>query len=138
MPANNEATLARNHELAARLAAIDSALGRLSALETHGVDPATADQLRRAHEDRRLHFLATAGQTNNSPDVETRTAVAASVQLQMLAAERQTITNRHAQGRLNDDARQRIERELDLEEARLLHAAESAGGPGTRAAIQLI
>ncbi len=135
---NNEATLARNHELAARLAAIDSALGRLSALETHGVDPATADQLRRAHEDRRLHFLATAGQTNNSPDVETRTAVAASVQLQMLAAERQTITNRHAQGRLNDDARQRIERELDLEEARLLHAAESAGGPGTRAAIQLI
>jgi hypothetical protein len=53
---------------------------------------------------------------------------AAGIQLQLIAAERASIAAQYAAGKLTDEARRRIERELDLEDARLRHAADSAAG----------
>jgi hypothetical protein len=49
----------------------------------------------------------------------------AALQLQFVDAERSSIAEIYARGEINDEARRRIERELDLEDARIRHAAES-------------
>jgi CPA1 family monovalent cation:H+ antiporter len=59
-----------------------------------------------------------------------RVAEAAAIQLQLLAAERASIAAQFAAGKLTDEARRRVERELDLEDARVRHAADSATGQG--------
>ena len=43
----------------------------------------------------------------------------------MVEAERASIAELYAGGALEDEARRRIERELDLEDSRIRHAAES-------------
>jgi CPA1 family monovalent cation:H+ antiporter len=48
----------------------------------------------------------------------------------MVAAERASIARQFAAGKLTDEARRRIERELDLADSMLRHAADSATGPG--------
>jgi hypothetical protein len=50
------------------------------------------------------------------------------IQLKLIAAERASIARQYAAGRLTDEARRRIERELDLEDARVRHAVASATG----------
>ena len=47
------------------------------------------------------------------------------LQLEFLAAERAAITDLYVKGALEDEARRRIERELDLDESRIRHAGES-------------
>ena len=47
------------------------------------------------------------------------------LQLEFLAVERSAIADLYAQGTLEDEARRRIERELDLDESRIRHAAQS-------------
>jgi CPA1 family monovalent cation:H+ antiporter len=47
------------------------------------------------------------------------------LQLQFVEAERASIAEIYSRGDIDDDARRRIERELDLEDSRLRHAAES-------------
>jgi hypothetical protein len=58
----------------------------------------------------------------------TPVAEAAGIQLQLVAAERASIASQYAAEKLTDEARRRIERELDLEDARIRHAADSAAG----------
>jgi hypothetical protein len=94
------------------------------------------------HEDRRLYFAqaarATASATGQAvPDVEDAALDdggaatqpdSVHVRLQLLRAERASIAEQFAAGNLSDEARRRIERELDLEDARVRHTADSATG----------
>ncbi|MBS0280004.1 MAG: hypothetical protein JSR25_02490, partial [Proteobacteria bacterium] len=60
-------------------------------------------------------------------DLESGEAVARStaLQLEFLDAERSAIADLYKNNALDDEARRRIERELDLDESRIRHAAES-------------
>jgi CPA1 family monovalent cation:H+ antiporter len=116
-----EADAAKQREVAARVAGIDAALARLDRLESAGLAPETVEILRRRHSDRRAYFVSACR------DLESGEAVAHSMalQLEFLAAERAAITDLYVKGALEDEARRRIERELDLDESRIRHAGES-------------
>lgn len=116
-----EADLDKRREISARLASIDAALARLDSLEGAVSAPETVSALRRRNQDRRAYFVAACrdmahGDLSNA---------AAALQLQFLDAERGSIANLYYRGEINDEARRRIERELDLEDSRIRHAAES-------------
>ena len=119
-----EAAENKVHEVAARVAGVDAALARLDALAREGAPTPAVAALRRRHRDRRAQFEGTASaRVEGSP-----VADIAVVQLQVNDAERAEIAALHHSGAITDEARRRIERELDLEEARIRHAAESAVG----------
>ncbi len=120
----SEAVEDKVREVAARIAGVDAALARLDALEAKGAPaPATA-ALRRRHLDRRTQYEGAASlRVDGNPVADN-----AMVQLQLNDAERAEITALYLSGAITDEARRRIERELDLEEARIRHAAESATG----------
>ena len=88
--------------------------------------PSSVANLRRQHEARRLDFVQTADAAFDGAPV----ADSVGIELQLVAAERAGIAAQFAAGRLSDEARRRIERELDLEDSRLRHAANSATGRG--------
>ena len=70
----------------------------------------------------RLKFYADAA-SREDPAPTARETI---VDLELLDVERDVVARAFEESRLSDDARRRIERELDLEEARLRHASESA------------
>jgi Na+/H+ antiporter len=119
-----EAAAAKRAEVAARITGIQAALNRLDELETHGAASRSVVTLRRHHEDRRLDFIQTADEAIAGAPV----ADEAGIQLQLIATERASIAAQFAAGKLSDDARRRVERELDLDDARVRHAADSATG----------
>jgi len=121
-----EAVIAKEREVAARVTGIEAALGRLGELAREGMVGRSIESLRRLHEDRRIDFL----QTADNAFVGAPAAQTARIQLQLLAAERASIAEQFASGLLTDEARRRAERELDLEDARIRHAADSATGAG--------
>jgi CPA1 family monovalent cation:H+ antiporter len=111
----------KRREISARLASIDAALARLDQLESAASAPETVAALRRRNKDRRAYFEAacrdlTRGDLSNA---------SAALQLQFLDAERASIAAIYYRGEINDEARRRIERELDLEDSRIRHSAES-------------
>ena len=116
-----EADAAKQREVAARVAGIDAALSRLDRLKSAGLAPETVEILRRRHGDRRAYFVAACRDLESGQQVANSMAL----QLEFLAAEREAIANLYADGALEDEARRRIERELDLDESRIRHAAES-------------
>ncbi|HTC84499.1 MAG TPA: Na+/H+ antiporter [Rhizomicrobium sp.] len=116
-----EADDEKRREIVARLASIDAALARLDSLEGAVASPDTVNALRRRSEDRRAYFVA-ACQDLEAGDVSN---AAASLQLQFVNAERASIADLYDRSEISDEARRRIERELDLEDARIRHAAES-------------
>jgi len=121
-----EAEGAKRDEVSARIAAIDAALESLQGLKASGVVGRTVANLRRLHENRRLDFVQTADvEFDGAPAADT-----AAIQRQMVAAERASIAQQFAAGKLTDEARRRIERELDLADAMLRHTADSAAGQG--------
>jgi CPA1 family monovalent cation:H+ antiporter len=111
----------KRREIAARLASIDAALARLDTLEGAVASPEMAAALRRRSTDRRAYFVA-ACQDLATGDVSN---AAAALQLQFVDAERASIAELFRRGEISDEARRRIERELDLEDSRIRHAAES-------------
>jgi CPA1 family monovalent cation:H+ antiporter len=116
-----EAAEFKRREVAARVHSIDAALARLDALEGAAADPVTVAALRRRHQDRRAYFIAACEDIS-----EGRAALSSSaLQLRFLEAERTSIADLYYRGEIDDDARRRIERELDLEDSRLRHAAQS-------------
>ncbi len=123
----SEAAEDKVREVAARVSGVDAALARLDALEANGAPAPAAAALRRRHMDRRAQFEGAASlRVHGNPVADN-----AMVQLQLNDAERAQITALYLSGAITDEARRRIERELDLEEARIRHAAESAtGGQG--------
>jgi monovalent cation/hydrogen antiporter len=112
----------KRSEVAARVAGIQGALERLGELEAQGAAARLVANLRRFHEDRRIDYVQTGDETIDGAPV----ADVAGIQLQLVAAERSSINQQFAEGKLSDEARRRIERELDLEDARVRHAADSA------------
>jgi Na+/H+ antiporter len=116
-----EADAAKQREVTARVAGIDAALRQLDRLKSAGLAPDTVEFLRRRHSDRRAYFVAACRDLESGETV----ANSAALQLEFLAAERAAIADLYADGALEDEARRRIERELDLDESRIRHAAES-------------
>ena len=116
-----EADSDKRREISARLAGIDAALARLDSLEGAVAAPETVSALRRRNEDRRAYFVA-ACQDLASGDISNASAA---LQLQFVDAERASIADLYYRGEISDDARRRIERELDLEDSRIRHSAES-------------
>ena len=119
-----EADAAKRREVAARVKSIDAALKRLDQLEGASVAPETVEILRRRHGDRRAYFVPACNDISEGSVALSSTAL----QLRFLEAERSSIADMYCRGEIDDEARRRIERELDLEDSRLRHAAES----GTR------
>ncbi len=105
-----------------RLEALDAVL---VALEHESGDDtmrsAHAAALRRWHDDRR-DLLRAASSEDTRLDAATAT-----LDLELLKVERAAISRAYLEYRLTDEARRRIERELDLEDARIRHGLVSAG-----------
>lgn len=111
----------KRREVAARVKSIDAALARLDSLEGAASAPETVETLRRRHSDRRAYFVAACNDISEGNVALSSTAL----QLRFVEAERQSIADLYCRGEIDDDARRRIERELDLEDSRLRHAAQS-------------
>ncbi|HKQ44333.1 MAG TPA: Na+/H+ antiporter [Rhizomicrobium sp.] len=116
-----EADNDKKREISARLASIDAALARLDSLESAVAAPQTVAALRRRHEDRRAYFVA-ACQNLSRGEVDNASAA---LQLQFVEAERASIADLYRRDEISDEARRRIERELDLEDSRIRHSAQS-------------
>jgi Na+/H+ antiporter len=116
-----EADEAKRREVAARVKSIDAALSRLDSLEGAAAAPETVDILRRRHGDRRAYFVAACNDISEGNVALSSTAL----QLRFVEAERTSISDMYCRGELDDESRRRIERELDLEDSRLRHVAES-------------
>ncbi|GEP60547.1 Na+/H+ antiporter [Reyranella soli] len=109
-------------ELAARLAGIDAVLAGLDRAASEGAPKTSVAALRRRHNDRRRHLGVSADErTDEDPVADTSI-----LELKLVDIEREAIDGAYTEGRLTDEARRRIEREFDLEEARIRHAAASA------------
>jgi CPA1 family monovalent cation:H+ antiporter len=102
----------RRDEREVRLEAFDAVLQQLD-----GASGGSVETLRRAYGDRRARIAA--WETSSSPP---ETAARCALELCLIAAERESIAMSYEQNRITDEARRRIERELDLEEARVRHA----------------
>jgi CPA1 family monovalent cation:H+ antiporter len=124
-----EASQAKLREIAARVRSIDAALARLDQLEGAAAQPEIVAALRRRHGDRRAYFVAACNDISEGNAALSATAL----QLRFLDAERSSIADLYSKGEIDDGARRRIERELDLEDSRLRHAADS----GTPAGLEI-
>src|SRR5215472_9791310 len=111
----------RKAELAARAEALKVAQDRLEELAADGrTSPEALAVLRARHEDRSGRLPRA---TSDGLDVA---LVAAELRSELIAAEREYIYQLLRDGRITDEARRRIERELDLEEAGI--ACKKEGG----------
>ncbi len=119
-----EAAQAKHREVTARIAGVDAVLARLDELERKGAPISAVGVLRQRHRDRRSEFIGTADDAVPGSPV----ADEAALQVQLIEAERLALARLYAYDDITDEARRRIERELDLEDARVRHEAESATG----------
>jgi monovalent cation/hydrogen antiporter len=109
-------------EVDARVSAIEAALRELNSVEEDGAMEESIAALRRRHEDRKDWFESTARRAKagkTPPDL-------VKIQLKLVQAERDHIAKIYAREGIADATRRRIERELDLEYARVRH--EEASG----------
>lgn len=117
-----EAEEHKRAERAARLEGIDAVLAGLDRAATKGAPDSSVAAMRRRHIDRRRQLGISADErTDEDPVGDTSV-----LELELVEIEREAIARAYAENRLTDEARRRIERELDLEEARIRHAAASA------------
>jgi CPA1 family monovalent cation:H+ antiporter len=119
-----EAAARKRREIEDRIAGIDDVLAKVEEMERAGSHPETVAALRRRHQDRRAAFVAAARHhsTGRTPEEATR------LQLELVETERASMARLYAAEALDDGARRRIEREFDLEDSRIRHAAESGSG----------
>jgi CPA1 family monovalent cation:H+ antiporter len=116
-----EAEEDKRDERTARLEGIDAVLSGLDRAAADGAPNISVMALRRRHEDRRRHLgISVDERTNEDPVADTSV-----LELRLVDLEREAIVRAYNENRLTDDARRRIEREFDLEEARIHHAAAS-------------
>jgi monovalent cation/hydrogen antiporter len=108
-------------EFAARSEALNVGHGRLQQFAADGrVSPEVLAILQARHQYRAGRLTA------NTPGGGDAAALAAGVRMELIAAEREYIYRLLQEGRITDEARRRIERELDLEEASI--ACKKEGG----------
>ncbi len=106
----------RAEEHAARQQAIEAALARLDELATErGLPESVVMPLRVQHRVRLSHFEQEEGNDAHKALVELHDEI----ELLVIGAERQRTNDLFCAGKLTDEARRRIERELDLREAHL-------------------
>jgi Na+/H+ antiporter len=111
-------------ELAARSQALNVGHERLQQLVADGqISPEALAILRARHQYR-------AGRLpGNTPDGGNAAALAADVRMKLIAAEREYIYQLLQGGQITDEARRRIERELDLEEASIAYKKDGGEEP---------
>lgn len=125
---SSEAAVDKHNEHTARIEGVNAVLGALEAAAADGM-PSAVSSLRRHYAERRAQLTSTADETTpDNPVADTGL-----LQLRMVGVEREAIGRVFVDNRLSDEARRRIERELDLEEARILHELKSVGAPGIAA-----
>jgi monovalent cation/hydrogen antiporter len=112
-----EAEAARAEERGARIEAIEAAMAALQR-EPPPAPIHVVDHLRRLQIERKSHL----GESLPSAD---------ELRIELIAAEREAIGRAYVENRLTDEARRRIERELDLELARIREALTFAGSGGS-------
>jgi CPA1 family monovalent cation:H+ antiporter len=122
--AEDERRRERDAELAARLEAINLAQGRLDGLAADGKISSDVLAILRARHDHRAGQLP-----KNTVDGLEAAAAAADVRAALIAAEREYIYRLLQQGQITDEARRRIERELDLEEESLAFKRPDVADP---------
>ena len=115
---------AKARELSARVEGVRAALKELDRLAQDGAPPAVVAALTRRHRDRLADLRGTEDENYDGSPV----ADDAVMQALLIEAERKRIAELYDEGAITDNARRRIERELDLEDARNRHALESATG----------
>jgi len=107
----------RGEELAARRGAIESALERLDQLATQRSLPQDlVHALRAQHRERLKHFDQ---EHDGAGGHREQGKLHDEIEFELIAAERERVNELYRQGALKDEARRRIERELDLRDARL-------------------
>jgi Na+/H+ antiporter len=108
-----EAAANQRKEEKARAEAIDAVLERIDRIEAEDAGSQGAyDALRRFHRERRANLVA-------AGDVNKPTTDMKSLELKLIAVERGAISTAYEGNRISDESRRRIEREFDLEEARI-------------------
>jgi CPA1 family monovalent cation:H+ antiporter len=112
-----------HEETEARLRAAEAALEKIDELENEDwVREDTAERMRDLYEYRRRRFAARyAGQAEDGEKdgYEERSLAYQHFRRELLGAERAALIQLRNQGRLSDETRRRVERDLDLEDARL-------------------
>jgi monovalent cation/hydrogen antiporter len=121
--AEDERRREQDAEITARLEALNVTQGRLDGLAAGGETPSDVLALLRARNDHR------AGQVPRNADGREAVAAAAELRANLIAAEREYIYRLLQDGKITDEARRRIERELDLEEESLAFKRESEPDP---------
>jgi monovalent cation/hydrogen antiporter len=110
----------QREEIEARKLASEAALARIDELEDEDwVYEDTAERMRRLYEFRRRRFADQFDEQSEDGSYEERSQAFQRFRRELLGAERATLLQLRSEGRLSDEARRRIERDLDLEEARL-------------------
>ena len=107
-------------ELRARLTIAGAALGRIDELEA--ADWTLDDTIERArglYEFRRRRFKAQAGKIVDEDGIEDRSMQYQRLMHEIYGAQREALLELRDEGRLSPEVMRRVERELDLEEARL-------------------
>jgi CPA1 family monovalent cation:H+ antiporter len=123
-----EAVNNRRDEHKARIAGVDAVLALLDQTEkTMGTPARTLEALRRLELERRASFASNAEKDLvDLPATEVK-----ALRLQLIDAERAAIGAAYEDNRITDEARRRIERELDLQEASIRHGiTTSETAPG--------
>jgi monovalent cation/hydrogen antiporter len=110
-----EREINRVEEYKARSEAVEAASERLDQLAAEGnLSPGVIELIRAQHRDRLKHV-----ENRRDDDVKNHSELHDEVERQLIAAERTRINDLYRSGKLKDEARRRIERELDLREAHL-------------------
>jgi CPA1 family monovalent cation:H+ antiporter len=118
-----ERQVERDEEHRARLTGVEAAVKRLDQLIVErGLSEEVVRPLR-AHQDEQLEHLAGRGRTEEKNDPGVR-ALRDEIAGVMLTAERDAINDLFRDGHLKDEARRRLEKDLDLREAQLRHQQE--------------
>jgi CPA1 family monovalent cation:H+ antiporter len=110
-------------ELSARSDALKAARNRLDQLAEDTTSPDVLAALRARH-DFREGWLP-----KNTPDGLESISIAADLRMELIEAEREYIYRLLQEGKITDEARRHIERELDLEEASIAHRKEGGVEP---------
>jgi CPA1 family monovalent cation:H+ antiporter len=111
--------IAAKEETKARIYAAEAALARLEELiEEDWVRDDTAERLRGLYQFRRSRFAARFDQQDDG-EIERRSQDYQRLRRELLDAERRAVVDLRRQGRINDEIMNLVQRDLDLEDARL-------------------
>jgi len=115
----DDSRTAEKEEIKARIHAAEAALARLEELVSEEwVREDTAERLRRLYDFRRSRFRAQYDEDDDGT-IEQRSTDYQRLLRELLEAERAAVRALRRERRISDDVMRRVERDLDLEEARL-------------------